>query len=72
MMFAEQTTSPRPLIGRQNVQNAAAMKKIEFQQRLNRVMLDSKRAEINKGVEECNMLLAGWNQTQEIGTQLIE
>ena len=60
------------MLGRQNVQKELEMKKIEFAERLKGVMLDSKRAEIKRDIEECNMMLAGWNQTHEVGTQLIE
>ena len=47
------------MLGRQNVQKELEMKKIEFAERLKGVMLDSKRAEINRDIEECNMMLAG-------------
>ena len=48
------------------------MKQNAFAERLESQMLDAKRAEIFKELEECNLRLFGWNRTLNVGEEFFE
>ena len=60
------------MFGRQTVQTESKMKQNEFMERLQYQMLEAKRADIYKELEEINLRLFGWNRTLNVGEEFFE